>query len=594
MRSEPSLRSPREGSPAGGEPAYDWVVVGSGFGGSVAALRLSEKGYSVLVLEKGRRLEAEDFPKTNWNLRRWLWLPALRFFGLFKISLFRHVTTLSGVGVGGGSLVYANTLPRPPQPFFAAPSWAHLADWERELEPHYATALRMLGATPTPRLGPGDLALRRLAAEIGRPEAFAPTTVAVYFGSGEGATALDAPSESGFSVGLKGGEPVPDPYFEGRGPERAPCTYCGGCMTGCRFGAKNTLDKNYLYLAEREGAVIEAESEVIEVAPLSPDGSLGYRVSWRSSSHSLRRPGGSASCRGVVFAGGVLGTVRLLLALREGSLPRLSERVGHAVRTNSESLIGVTVPDQGARFSDGVAIASMLQADEHTNLQPVRYREGSGVWRLLMSPLAEGGSLFGRLAKAAIEIIRHPIASLKVYLVDDWAKRTQILLFMQTTENVLRFVRGRTGRMRSALEEGAPRASAPSAFIPGAHDLARRYARIVGGVPTVLVTETILGTPTTAHILGGATMGSDASEGVIDSFNRVFGYANMYVCDGSMISANPGVNPSLTIAALAERAMSRIPAKPKAAPAPMSGAEGRTTTGDSAPAPFRTRPRGAS
>ncbi len=587
MRSEPLERTRRE-DPAAREPQYDWVVIGSGFGGSVAALRLAEKGYSVLVLEKGRRLGASDFPATNWNLKRWLWLPALRFFGLFKITLFRHVTTLSGVGVGGGSLVYANTLPLPPRDFFAAPSWAHLADWERELAPHYETARRMLGATVNPRLGAGDEALRQLAIEIGRPDAFTPTTVAVFFG--ETAVQDAAPAHPAS---------VPDPYFGGRGPERSPCTACGGCMTGCRFGAKNTLDKNYLHLAEQEGAVIQAESEVYDVRPLGTqpaggaadaaaggalppsvggstraerparessglDGSHGYRVSWRSATRLLGRGGGSVTCRGIVFAGGVLGTVRLLLALKEGSLPRLSERVGRSVRTNSESLIGVTVADRKARFSEGVAIASMLQADERTNLQPVRYGEGSGAWRLLMSPLAAGRSFLERLARALAEILRHPIENLKVYLVDDWAKRTQILLFMQTTESTLRFMRGRLKRMRSAPDEGTP----PSAFIPRAHDLARRYAGIVGGRPTVLLTETLLGTPTTAHILGGATMGRDAGEGVVDSSNRVFGYANMYVCDGSMISANPGVNPSLTITALAERAMSRIAPKEEREEAP--------------------------
>jgi len=575
MRSEPLTRPVPDA--AGREPQYDWVVIGSGFGGSVAALRLSEKGYSVLVLEKGRRLRAADFPKTNWNLKRWLWLPTLRFFGLFKITLFRHVTTLSGVGVGGGSLVYANTLPLPPSSFFAAPSWAHLGDWERELAPHYATARRMLGAAVNPRLGAGDEALRQLAVEIGREDSFEPTTVAVFFGGGgpaaerpDGAAgarvsgARNAPSEAA--------APLPDPYFGGRGPERRPCIACGGCMTGCRFDAKNTLDKNYLYLAEREGAVIQPESEVDDVRPIAAgvlDGSLGYRVSWRSSTRVFRQRGGSVGCRGVVFAGGVLGTVRLLLALKGGSLPRLSERVGRSVRTNSESLIGVTVADRSVRFSEGVAIASMLQADDRTNLQPVRYGEGSGAWRLLMSPLAAGRNFAERLARAAAEVLRHPIENLKVYFVDDWAKRTQILLFMQTTESTLRFVRARRRKgMRSAPDEGTP----PSAFIPRAHDLARRYARIVGGRPTVLLTETILGTPTTAHILGGATMGRDAGEGVIDAENRVFGYTNMYICDGSTISANPGVNPSLTITALAERAMSRIAPKGEVNEAPRARA----------------------
>lgn len=608
----PSSARPDSASPAGSYD-YDWVVIGSGFGGSVAALRLAEKGYSVLVVEKGRRLGAADFPKTNWNLKRWLWLPALRFFGLFKITLFRHVTVLSGVGVGGGSLVYANTLPLPQASFFTAPSWASLADWRRELAPHYDTALRMLGGTVNPRLSMGDEALRRLALEIGRPRSFSPATVAVYFAEGSaevgaaagGATAGGAAGARGDAA--PGGATAGDPYFDGAGPARSPCTYCGGCMTGCRFGAKNTLDKNYLHLAERLGVVVQAESEVFDVRPLpasqplrrnpprrsggdhpSPaggdlDGSRGYRVAWRPSAGASPRRGGAVTCRGVVFAAGVLGTVKLLLSLSAGSLPRLSARVGHGVRTNAESLIGVTVPKRTARFSEGVAIGSMLQVDERTNLQPVRYSEGSGAWRLLMSPLASGRGLPQRLLGVARQLLRHPFAYLKLYLVDDWAKRTQILLFMQTSEGTLRFTLGRFGALRSALDSAGPatangaggaaggqRAAAggrrprpdlPTAFIPEAHDLARRYARIVGGMPMVLLTETLLGTPTTAHILGGATMGRDASEGVIDPDHRLFGYANLYVCDGSAVSANPGVNPSLTIAALAERAMSRIDPK---------------------------------
>ena len=514
---------------------YDFVIIGSGFGGSVSALRLAEKGYRVLVLEKGRRLTARDFPRTNWNLKRWLWLPALRFFGLFKVTVFRHVTVLSGVGVGGGSLVYANTLQVPSQRFFNAPSWAHLADWERELKPFYETALRMLGATRAPRLEVGDLALQQLAREIGKEEKFSPTTVSVFFG--------------------EPGKTVPDPYFGGKGPDRSGCIFCGGCMLGCRYNAKNTLDKNYLYLAESLGAVIQPESEVYDVQPLNGgDGATGYRVFWHRSTSPFKRPRGQVTCRGVVFAGGVLGTVDLLLKLKRTSLPRLSNRIGCGVRTNSESLIGVTVADRSKVFSDGVAISSILQTDEHTHLEPVRYPAGSGFWRLFGAPMVQGKTMLLRLGKLLADLVRHPIQNLKVYLVDDWAKRTQILLFMRTVDGTIRFVRGLFG-LRSQLDDGTP----PSAFIPEAMGLSQHYARIVNGKPMVLLSETLAGIPTTAHILGGCTMGRDASEGVIDQDNRVFGYQNMYICDGSMISANPGVNPSLTITALTERAMSKIP-----------------------------------
>ncbi|MDZ7269510.1 MAG: GMC oxidoreductase [candidate division KSB1 bacterium] len=517
---------------------YDYIVIGSGFGGAAAALRLSEKGYRVLVLEKGKWLRAEDFPKRNWNLKKWLWLPALRFFGLFKITVFRHVAILSGVGVGGGSLVYANTLAIPQAGFFKAESWAHLADWEQELQAHYAMALRMLGAVPNPRLEVGDRALQQLAAELGKQEHFTPTNVAVYFGTP--------------------GVTVPDPYFNGKGPERTGCLFCGGCMLGCRYNAKNTLDKNYLHLARQNGVHIQAEAEVCDVVPLDGEsGATGYRVKWQSATKYFKRRG-AFTCRGVVFAGGVLGTVKLLLQLRETSLPRLSDKVGTGIRTNCESLIGVTTFDRRTVFCEGIAIGSILHTDEHSHLEPVRYSAGSGFWRLFMSPLVHGGNVFIRTARIVADLLRHPLANLRLFFVDDWSKRTQILLFMRTLESTLQFVRGRFG-MKSVLTQGA----APTPFIPEARELAERYSSIVNGRPAALLTETLLGIPTTAHILGGAVMGRDRSEGVIDKDNRVFGYDNMYVCDGAMISANPGVNPSLTILALTERAMSKIPPAPR-------------------------------
>lgn len=513
---------------------FDYIIIGSGFGGSVAALRLAEKGYSALVLEKGKWLAAQDFPKTNWNLKRWLWLPSLRCFGLFKITFFRHVGITSGVGVGGGSLVYANSLPVPPSAFFKAESWAHLADWETELRDCYAVAARMLGATRNPRLQVGDLALKQLAAEIGRTAHFDASEVGVFFGEPE--------------------VMVPDPYFNGRGPDRAGCNFCGGCMVGCRYNAKNSLDKNYLYLAQRAGAQVQAESEVYDVQPLGkPDGSDGYRVLWRSST-TWRKARGDFTCHTVVFAGGVLGTVKLLLDLKQTSLPRLSDKVGCHVRTNSESLIGVTTLDKDTVFSDGIAIGSILYADENSHLEPVRYPAGSGFWRVGTGPMISGRTFFIRLARFIAAWVRHPLWRLKVALVDDWAKRTQLLLFMQTIDSTLRFSRGRL-HLKTAVEAGR----SPTPFIPEAKQLADRYGRIVNGEPTVLISESLLGIPTTAHILGGAVMGQDRYAGVIDKHNRVFGYKNMLVCDGSMISANPGVNPSLTIAALSERAMRFIP-----------------------------------
>ena len=375
-----------------------------------------------------------------------------------------------------------------------------------------------------------------LAGQLGKTDQFEPTQVALFFGEPE--------------------VTVPDPYFSGKGPDRAGCTFCGGCMIGCRYNAKNTLDKNYLYLAERLGATVQAGSEVIDVRPQgAADGSEGYRVTWQSSTAIIKKKR-TITCKGIVFAGGVLGTVALLLKLKERSLPNLSHKVGSQVRTNSESLMGVTAYDKDTVFSDGAAITSILHTDEHSHLEPVRYPSGSGFWRLLGSPLVQGSSLVKRLTNIILDLLRHPVQNLKVYFVRDWAKRTQILLFMQTLDSTLRFSRGSFG-MKTSEEQGKK----PTALIPEAGELAERYARIVNGKTMALLTETLFGIPTTAHILGGCVMGKDREEGVIDKDNRVFGYEQMYVCDGSMISANPGVNPSLTITALAERAMSRIPAK---------------------------------
>ena len=516
---------------------YDYIIIGSGFGGSVSALRLAEKGYRVLVLEKGKRLMEKDFPATNWNLKKWLWLPALRLFGFFRISFFRHITILSGAGVGGGSLVYANCLQVPKSEFFTAESWAHLADWEQELKEYYDRALNMLGAVPNPRFEVGDKALRTLAEQIGKADRFEPTRVSVFFGEPE--------------------VTVPDPYFGGAGPARAGCVFCGGCMVGCRYNAKNTLDKNYLYLAEQSGVVIQAESEVYDVIPPGTQGGSGsYRVKWRSSTSWFKRKG-EYSSRGIVFAGGVLGTNNLLLKLRRSSLPNLSAMTGANIRTNSEAVVCITTRERESVCSDGIAIGSIMQTDDHSFLEPVRYPAGSGFWRMLViTPMVHGKNVLIRIARVLSDLIRYPFRSLRVYFVRDWAKRTQILVLMQTLDGTLRFRRGIFG-MRSSIEKG----KSPTAFIPEARDLANRYSAIVNGKPMVLITEALLGNPTTAHILGGAVMGGDREEGVIDRDNRVFGYEHMYVCDGSMISANLGVNPSLTITALSERAMSKIPPK---------------------------------
>lgn len=531
---------------------YDYIIIGSGFGGSVSALRLAEKGYRVLVIEKGKWYRAEDFPRTNWQLSRWLWAPALRWFGIMKITIFRHVGFISGTGVGGGSLVYANTLPVPKPAFFRSGNWKDLADWEAELAPHYETAHRMLGAAPNPQFFDNDHALELLACEIGQREHFGPTHVSVYFG--------------------RPGETAPDPYFGGQGPERTGCIFCGSCMTGCRHNAKNTLDKNYLYLAQKHGAEILAEHEVVDVRPLgAADGSDGYAVMFKPSTRLFGRKK-RLTARGIVFAGGVLGTVGLLLRLKRRSLPRLSERVGCDVRTNNESLIMVTQLEGGADLSRGVAIGSILHTDEHSHLEVCRYGSGSGAWRLSVLPYVTGSNALVRLWRILAEVARHPRTWWRYLRVRDWAKKTTVLLFMQTLDSTVTFRRSRWGGMRTEVV-GQQK---PTAFIPRATELARRMERILNGKATAFFLTPLAGIPGTAHILGGAVMGASAETGVIDHENRVFGYQNMYVCDGAAVSANPGVNPSLTITAIAERAMSRIP--PKRQQGAQSAAPSSTTT----------------
>lgn len=549
---------------------YDWIIIGSGFGGSVSALRLCEKGYRVLMLEKGRELKGDAFPKTNWNIRKWLWAPSFGFRGLFKMTFFRHVTVLSGVGVGGGSLVYANTLPIPKTPFYKDPAWGHLADWEHELAPHYQTARRMLGATRTPVLTPPDRLLREIARERGQPEAFESTMVGVFFGKtgSEGeAGAGEASRELVAANTAKPGETVADPYFEGFGPERTACNMCGACMTGCRFGAKNSLDKNYLYLARKLGLELQANTEVTAVRE-RPGG--GYVIEAKQGDRAWFRKKVRFTAKKVIFAGGVLGTTDLLLRMKQdpNGLPRLPDTLGHTIRTNSESLIGVTAKDTSIDMSKGIAIGSILQTDERSHLEPVRYGSGSNFFKLLGAPHV-GGDAPGivRFFQGLGVALRHPREMLRVYTIRDWAASTIILLYMRTDEGTLRFRRKgllfrRTG---SDLETGRP----PTASLPEATALAERVGEKVGGMPTSIVTETVLNIPTTAHILGGACMGADASAGVIDHQHRIFNYDGLYVIDGAAISANPGVNPSLTITALAERAMTFIPPKAGVEPKPL-------------------------
>lgn len=525
-------------------PDYDFVVIGSGFGGSVSALRLSEKGYRVLVVEAGRRWRTEDFPKTSWNLRKFLWMPALFCYGIQRLTLLRDVLVLSGAGVGGGSLVYANTHLVPRDEAFRRGTWPAGIDWKKRLAPHYETAKRMLGVVPNTHYSPGDRELLQFARHLGKEGTFEPTHVGVLFG--------DEP-----------GQRVPDPYFGGEGPERATCTYCGGCMVGCRHGAKNTLDKNYLWFAEKLGAEILPETRVTDVRPIG-DGA-GYLVSAESSTRKLLKQRRTLRARGVVFAAGALGTVNLLLQCRErGSLPHLSPALGSYVRTNSEIICGVTARHDKVDWSRGLAIAAGFHPDPDTYVETVRYSAGSDAMSSLATLLTDDGTRLTRPLKWLATCARHPVDFLRSLNPRGWAKRSTIILVMQNLDNSMRLVRERRWwwpfrkGLTSRRDPGQP--GIPS-YLPIANQAAKYMAERIDAFPSSAINEVLLNVPTTAHILGGAHMGSTPAEGVIDAQSRVYGYENLWVVDGAMIPGNLGVNPSLTITAMAEHAMSHIPPK---------------------------------
>ena len=521
---------------------YDWLIVGSGFGGSVSALRLSEKGYRVAVLEAGRRYKDEEYAASTWNLRRFLWAPALGLRGIFRLTPFKDIFIASGTAVGGGSATYANTLYRAKPAFFENPQWKDMADWASALQPHYETAERMLGVQTVPFGTDGQELLKAVAGHFGVAETFTRTPVGVFFG--------------------KAGDEVPDPYFGGDGPSRTGCTRCGACMVGCRVGAKNTLLKNYLWFAEKKGATVLAEHGVVDVRPLgASDGSDGYVVTTERPGAWFFRRRRTFTARGVVFAGGALGTGELLATLKHGgSLPNISDRLGELVRTNSESILAVTLPDDRLKPWADVAISASIHPDHDTHIEFCTYGKGGDFMTFLLAPLTGNGTRLTRPLMLLREIVRHPLRFVRGRWPFGWSKRTLIVLVMQSSDNAMAF-RARRRWLRRGWKIGTEQdAAKPNpTFIPKANEAAEFLARHTGGIAHSGVLEATMNIPTTAHILGGAAIGADASRGVVDGRNRVFGYTNLMICDGSAMPGNPGVNPSLTITALAEHAMAHVP-----------------------------------
>jgi cholesterol oxidase len=522
---------------------YDWLVIGSGFGGSVSALRLSEKGHSVGVLECGRRFADHELPSSTADLKRYFWNPRLGMKGIFRLTTFRDVSVVSGCGVGGGSLGYANTLYVPPKAFFEDRQWADMNDWESALAPHYAEAQRMLGVVQNPYDDPADQLLRELGEELGVGDTYQKTPVGVYFG------------EPGVTVS--------DPFFGGEGPDRTGCRRCGRCMVGCPHGSKNTLVKNYLYLAERRGARVLPERTVVDVRPLGDgSGKEGYEVESVRSGAWLRKDRQVHRARGVVVAAGPLGTNKLLQRCRlNGSLGRISSRLGELVRTNSESILTVTVPeDYPDDLIERVAITSSIYPDPNTHIETVTYGADGDSMHRLYTLLVGDGTRVTRPLKLLGQILLHPKRFAQVLFPKHWSRRTIIVLVMQTLDNAIA-LRPRQGPLGSfwLKTEQDPEKPIPT-FIPIANQAAEWLAQRTGGVAQSSVTEALFNIPTTAHILGGAVIAPDPERGVIDARQRVFGYENLLVCDGSAIPANVGVNPSLTITALAEHAMSHVPA----------------------------------
>ncbi|MET9725769.1 GMC family oxidoreductase [Streptomyces zaomyceticus] len=545
---------------------YDVLVVGSGFGGSVTALRLTEKGYRVGVLEAGRRFTRETLPKNSWDVKNFLWAPALGLYGIQRIHLLGNVMVLAGAGVGGGSLNYANTLYEPLAPFFDDPQWKDITDWREELGPYYDQAKRMLGVRINPTMTPSDVHLKATAQSMGIGDTFHMAPVGVFFGDGQ--------DGDGTAKAKPGGE-VPDPFFGGAGPSRKACTECGECMTGCRHGAKNTLNENYLHLAEKAGAAVHPMTSVVAV---TEDSRGGYAVKTLPSDNRRKGKGRTFTARKVVIAAGTYGTQTLLHRMKDtGLLPRISPRLGELTRTNSEGLVGSQTTDRRYRkrhgkekadFTRGVAITSSIHPDENTHIEPVRYGKGSnsmGALTILQVPYGAH-----RVRRWLLEIVKHPALAARSLSNRRWSERTIIGLVMQSLDNSLTTYRKPGGVGKGLLTARQGHGAPNPTQIEAATKAATLLAEEINGFAGSNVGE-LMGTPLTAHFLGGCPIGADAESGVIDPYHRLFGHPGISVVDGAAVSANLGVNPSLTITAQAERAMSFWPNKGEEDPRPRQG-----------------------
>ncbi|MEU0191378.1 GMC family oxidoreductase [Streptomyces afghaniensis] len=551
---------------------YDVIVVGSGFGGSVTALRLTEKGYRVGVLEAGRRFTRETLPKNSWDLKNYLWAPKLGMYGIQRIHLLGNVMVLAGAGVGGGSLNYANTLYVPPKPFFEDPQWRDITDWQEELKPYYDQARRMLGVRLNPTMTPSDVHLKAAAERMGCGDSFHLAPVGVFFGDGEDADG---------TAKAKPGQEVPDPYFGGAGPARRACAECGECMTGCRHGAKNTLNENYLYLAEKAGAVVHPLTTVVSV---TDDSRGGYAVATLPTDDRRKAGGRTYRARQVVLAAGTYGTQTLLHRMKAGGqLPYISDKLGGLTRTNSEALVGAQTDDRRYRkahgapkvdFTRGVAITSSIHPDENTHIEPVRYGKGSnsmGSLSILQVPYAGSGSGTSRVLGFLAHAAKHPLLVLRSLSNRRWSERTIIGLVMQSLDNSLTTYLKPSGVGRGLLTARQGHGAPNPKQIKAATQSASALAAEINGFAGSNVGE-LMGTPLTAHFLGGCPIGDSRETGVIDPYHRLYGHPGISVVDGAAVSANLGVNPSLTITAQAERAMSFWPNKGESDPRPRQGA----------------------